>query len=152
MTAVEPYDPNGLLRKYKNIVLFSCKGSRSPMSLLGGGDYDGSVPYQSEHHGMIDSLDLLYSDTVTVVWEPAIVEPFKNADIEFADPPPGFIADNFEEQKETVASFCEKHKALTEDERAEIIQREYLLASLDDQGLVGRYSKWQVRLSVFVHS
>lgn len=43
MVAVEPYDPKAQLRKYKNIVLFSCKGERSPMSLLGGGDYDGSV-------------------------------------------------------------------------------------------------------------
>lgn len=72
------------------------------------------------------------------------MDPFENAPIKFADPPPNFIKENFHEQKETVAAFVEKHESLTDEERSEVMQRDYLLSALDDQGLVGRYSKWYV--------
>jgi len=49
------------LRNFKDVILFSVKGSRSTASLLSGGDYDG--------------------DTVTVIWDPAIVDPFEGKEV-----------------------------------------------------------------------
>ncbi|EXJ60846.1 hypothetical protein A1O7_04999 [Cladophialophora yegresii CBS 114405] len=47
------------LRNYKNVILFSTRGSRSTAALLSGGDYDG--------------------DRVTCVWDPRFTEPFCGA-------------------------------------------------------------------------
>lgn len=48
------------LRHYKNVILFSTQGETPLASLLSGGDYDG--------------------DTVSVIWDPKIVEHFHNVD------------------------------------------------------------------------
>ena len=49
------------LRNYKNVILFSIRGSRSTAALLSGGDFDG--------------------DTVTCIWDPRLVEHFRNTDM-----------------------------------------------------------------------
>lgn len=46
------------LRHYKNVILFPVKGKQPLAALLSGGDYDG--------------------DTVTVIWDPVIVQGFQN--------------------------------------------------------------------------
>ncbi|KAK5058516.1 hypothetical protein LTR84_010779 [Exophiala bonariae] len=48
------------LRNYKDVILFSTRGEIPLASLLSGGDYDG--------------------DTVTVIWDPKIIERFHNVD------------------------------------------------------------------------
>jgi hypothetical protein len=45
------------LRHFKNVIIFSTKGTASTASMLSGGDYDG--------------------DTVTTIWDPAIVQSFQ---------------------------------------------------------------------------
>lgn len=47
------------LRHYRNVIIFSTKGSQPLASMLSGGDYDG--------------------DTCWVCWDPTFVEPFENA-------------------------------------------------------------------------
>ena len=53
------------LRLYRDVIVFPSKGSVSLASKLSGGDYDG--------------------DEAWVCWDPAIVEPFRNAQV--SDPP-----------------------------------------------------------------
>ena len=49
------------LRHYKDVILFSTRGTTPTASLLSGGDYDG--------------------DTVTCIWDPKFVQHFRNADV-----------------------------------------------------------------------
>ncbi len=72
------------LNMYRDVVVFSKKGQRPLASLLSGGDYDG--------------------DTIRVFWEPALVEPFENADVSYADCP-ATVTEAFHQSKETVAEF-----------------------------------------------
>ncbi|KZV76675.1 hypothetical protein PENSPDRAFT_569324 [Peniophora sp. CONT] len=55
------------LRDYHDQIVFSTKGKQSLASLLAGGDYDG--------------------DRAVVIWDPEMVEPFRNASRTYATPP-----------------------------------------------------------------
>lgn len=56
-----------LFAHLSDVLVFSSLGTRSACSLLAGGDYDG--------------------DTILLITDQAIVEPFKSAGTEFVDPP-----------------------------------------------------------------
>ena len=120
------------LAHLKNCVVMSASSafcSRSPASFLGGGDYDG--------------------DTVTIYWDPALVEPFQNADEQFADVPEGFIDHNFEKEVVKVNEFIEALKQASADEEMVIAnQQRYLLGALEDDKSAGtcRFFHIQPRL------
>ncbi|KZT52835.1 hypothetical protein CALCODRAFT_520474 [Calocera cornea HHB12733] len=101
-----------------DVIVMSTQGDRSPASMLGGGDYDG--------------------DRATVVWEPRIVEPFKNADPRFADQPDGF-EDFLERDTTTVAEMIDKFQTLSIPERRLEIQK-YLLCDLKSDFQMQGYS------------
>ncbi|EIN08814.1 hypothetical protein PUNSTDRAFT_44349 [Punctularia strigosozonata HHB-11173 SS5] len=99
------------LHRYTNQIVISVKGDRSLASILAGGDYDG--------------------DKCFVTWDPAIVEPFKNAHLRYADPPDGF-EDAFEKNPISVA---ELEPASIRD------WQRYLLALDSHRDMVGIFSK-----------
>ena len=80
-------------------------------------------------------------DKVTVIWQPEIVEFFRNADPSFADPPKG-IQDKFVKNTETVDEFLRRvpsNSANTKTHTREI--QKYTLGALKDWSIVGKYSK-----------
>ncbi|KDQ11268.1 hypothetical protein BOTBODRAFT_177510 [Botryobasidium botryosum FD-172 SS1] len=108
------------LRPYTDVIVFPVQGDRSLASYLGGGDYDG--------------------DTVTVIWDPSIVDNFVNADPSFADPPSDLL-DDFERQTESVKDFEARTSGVEPSIRLTEIQK-YLLSALKDTVVVGTYSNW----------
>ncbi|KAH8119803.1 RNA dependent RNA polymerase-domain-containing protein [Phellopilus nigrolimitatus] len=105
------------LLSYKDVIVFSTKGPRSPASYLGGGDYDG--------------------DTVTIIAEPKIVDAFENSRI--VDPPSD-LRSGFEREIEEVSAFISR----VADLPALLKERELLkklLSGLSDSK-VGLYSKF----------
>ncbi|KAF8320916.1 hypothetical protein DL93DRAFT_2224612 [Clavulina sp. PMI_390] len=110
------------LREWPDVVLFSTKGARSPLSLLGGGDYDG--------------------DTVVVIFEPEIVNAFRNAPLLpnglcQGDPAPDFIEKYFDKSVQRLDQFLR-----VESDHGVILKilQKMLLAPLVNQNTVGMYS------------
>jgi hypothetical protein len=105
------------------VVIFSTKGVRSPLSLLGGGDYDG--------------------DTVIVIWEATIVDSFQNAPLDGnglcpGDLPEDFIQTNFDRSAERLSNCIDKLSA----DKGEVTKslQKWLLAPLVNESVVGQYS------------
>jgi RNA-dependent RNA polymerase len=105
------------------VVIFSTKGARSPLSLLGGGDYDG--------------------DTVIVIWEPEIVGSFNNAPLDRdglcqGDPPADFIEKNFDKSAQRLSNYINGMPA----DQGEVTRdlQKWLLAPLVNESVVGYYS------------
>jgi RNA-dependent RNA polymerase len=88
--------------------------------MLGGGDYDG--------------------DTAQIIWQPEIVEPFRNADPKYATAPKEIAADTKKEDL-PLRSFTDR-KLSPEECVKELTP--YLLAGLKDTSLVGVYSNWHI--------
>lgn len=121
LTAVDVQE----LHSYRDVIIFATVGSRSPLSLLGGGDYDG--------------------DTVTVIFEPTIVSAFvpeqQRADgLCSGDPPPGFVGENFEKASEIIQDFLATKQIGPDSPEALEKYRRVLLSSLQTDMMVGRYS------------
>ena len=91
--------------------------SRSPASMLGGGDYDG--------------------DTVQIIWEPSLVDSFRNADPAYADTPEDFIEENFEKELVTVREVLEKTEDLASEAGIGAMQR-FLLGGIEGDFLTGK--------------
>lgn len=101
------------------MVVFSTKGSRSALSWLGGGDYDG--------------------DTVIVIWDPELVGQFTNASECRGDPPDNFLQANFNREVRTVDEYTASLARMTPKEQEDEAKK-YLLAGLGGVALVGQYS------------
>ena len=89
------------LRQFYDVIFFSTKATRSPLSLLGGGDYDG--------------------DTCTLIWDPPIVESFNNTPLRDGglcdgDPPDDFLANNFLYTSANLADLCTGDQRTLEEE------------------------------------
>ncbi|KAJ2927622.1 hypothetical protein H1R20_g9471, partial [Candolleomyces eurysporus] len=104
-----------------DVIVLSTKGSRRAADWLAGGDYDG--------------------DKVLVVWQPELVEPFRNADERYADPPSDMDSRFFQKEVEWVSTFLAKSAGLPEIEKIQELQY-HLLAALRNTSLVGRYSNY----------
>ncbi|UZJ52203.1 hypothetical protein CBS101457_001523 [Exobasidium rhododendri] len=104
------------LSQYADVIIFSTKGDRPLADLLSGGDYDG--------------------DTVRVFWEPRLVKPFRNADID-ACKETITIDDAFDRETELVEHFL---KADT-DTREENLRRKIMkvMTVNDCRGHYGKY-------------
>lgn len=110
------------LRDWTDVVIFSTKGARSALSLLGGGDYDG--------------------DTVIIIWEPQIVDAFRNAPLDAnglcqGDPAPDFISTYFDKSVQRLDAFLQA--AHDEEETTRTLQKA-LLAPIVNGSVVGQYS------------
>ncbi|KAG7096864.1 hypothetical protein E1B28_004272 [Marasmius oreades] len=109
------------LRDMTGIIFFSTRGSRRAADFLGGGDYDG--------------------DKVLLIYDPSIVDDFKNADINFADPRMDIERDNFSKHTETVSQLLERAEPTEEQPLARVrALQQYLLGGLKNMSLVGEYS------------
>ncbi|TFK56389.1 hypothetical protein OE88DRAFT_1619977 [Heliocybe sulcata] len=109
------------LADYSDVLVVSTKGDRSLASYLGGGD------------------------TVMVVWDRDIVEPFRNARL--CVPEPDFIAKNFHRDIEQVSSFVNRTSNLPRSEAHSALIK-VLLQGMGDRK-VGIYSKYH---DIAVHS
>ncbi|KAF9268058.1 hypothetical protein L218DRAFT_892734 [Marasmius fiardii PR-910] len=109
------------LRDMTGIIFFSTRGPRRAADYLGGGDYDG--------------------DKALLIYDPSLVDGFKNADIKFADPRNDIERDNFSKHTETVSQLLERTKPTKEQPLARMhALQEYLLGGLENMSLVGEYS------------
>lgn len=89
---------------------------RSPASFLSGGDYDG--------------------DTATVIYEPALVEPFHNADEAIATTPLSFEEENFEKEFVKGTDFLSELKGEGDETMVRNYQH-FLLGSIQDDKTTG---------------
>ena len=126
------------LRQYTDVIIFSTQGERSLASMLGGGKsrihprkyVTESIPLAGDYDG----------DTVYAIWHPEFTEKFKNADPSFADEPPE-IQDAFVKNKETVGEFLNR-APLADPENHMKSALQFLLGTLKDVSVVGKYSNW----------
>ncbi|GAC71762.1 RNA-directed RNA polymerase QDE-1 [Moesziomyces antarcticus T-34] len=115
------------LSRFQDVVVFSTKGHTPLASLLSGGDYDG--------------------DLIRVFWEPRLVDPFKNADIKFAECP--FEMDKvFNRSEETVSEFVAQHNDKNKEERDRGLVERLVAGAFDPQvrglyGVMHLYAAWQ---------
>ncbi|KAI0701242.1 RNA dependent RNA polymerase-domain-containing protein [Cerioporus squamosus] len=109
------------LAEYTNVIVLPTVGPYSYASYLAGGDYDG--------------------DTCVCIYDPRIVEPFKNSEIFTA--PENFLKDNFEDQgkiQQVSALTSEMAQAADPDMRRQKLQ-EALLCGLITAP-IGQYSSF----------
>ncbi|KAJ7781151.1 RNA dependent RNA polymerase-domain-containing protein [Mycena metata] len=110
------------LRHFTDVIVLSVKGSRRAADYLSGGDYDG--------------------DKGLVIWQPELVDPFRNAPLRFSEEPPE-VAECFSPKNETVADFLQRTGPMTNAEQLREMQR-YLLSAIRDIAVVGKYSNWHI--------
>lgn len=94
--------------------------TRSPASFLSGGDYDG--------------------DTATVIFDPALVNPFRNADDGIAITRPTFEEENFEKELVKGTDFLAQLEGSDDATLARNYQH-FLLSSILDERTTGK-CKW----------
>ncbi|TFK55073.1 hypothetical protein OE88DRAFT_1732348 [Heliocybe sulcata] len=114
------------LRDYVDVIVFSIKDYRHLASKLGGGDYDG--------------------DKVVAIWQKDMVDPFKNADLKYLDPPAEIDA-WVKKNPMKVSDVLREKKTL--DDRLDA-QHNFLLMALKTPPLVGMYSMWHYQ-SAYVY-
>ncbi|KXN89661.1 putative RNA-dependent RNA polymerase SHL2 [Leucoagaricus sp. SymC.cos] len=108
------------LHYLKDVIVLSVKGPRRAADWLAGGDYDG--------------------DKAKLIWQPALVRDFRNADPHFADPPRD-LDSYFSINNERVGDFLDRVRPMSEEQQLQEMQK-FLLGSMKDQGEVGRYSSF----------
>ena len=105
----------------RNCIVMSANSdrcTRSPASILGGGDYDG--------------------DTVNVIWEPSLVDSFTNADLSHADLPDDFEAENFDKEVVKVEELVQAVELAGGDEgMLALNQQTFLLGAMMDDRSTG---------------
>lgn len=77
-------------------------------------------------------------DKCLVIFQPELVEPFKNAPVEFSEEPKG-IHENFIKENENVSDFLERTSTMTPVEKMYAYQ-DVVLSPLRDTSVVGQYS------------
>jgi hypothetical protein len=108
------------LRHLKDCIVMSASPGecqQSPASFLAGGDYDG--------------------DTATIIFDPALVEPFVQADDYIANIPPNFEEENFEKELIKGDQFLERLAGLGEEAMIMNYQT-FLLGALLDAKITGQ--------------
>lgn len=103
------------LRHLTDCIVMSASSSgcrQSPASFLAGGDYDG--------------------DTATVIFDPALVDPFVQAEDCIANTPEGFEEENFEKELVTGDHFLDRLSGADEDTLIRNYQTFLLGAVMDD--------------------
>lgn len=111
------------LRNITNVIVLPVKGPRRAADYLAGGDMDG--------------------DKGLVIWQPELVDPFVNAPLSFSEEPPE-VAACFKEKNATVREFLERTAGMTPGQRLLEMQKQYLLSSIRDRAVVGKYSNWHI--------
>ncbi|KAF9485277.1 hypothetical protein BDN70DRAFT_627571 [Pholiota conissans] len=106
------------LYHYTDVIVLSTKGNRRAADFLSGGDYDG--------------------DKGTYIWQPELVEPFKNAPLHFSEPPAD-IKKYFARENEEAKVFHEKTKNISPEYKIRQFQL-HLLGAIRDPSIVGKYS------------
>jgi hypothetical protein len=92
--------------------------TQSPASFLAGGDYDG--------------------DTATIIWDPALVEPFIQAPDDIANVPSGFESENFEKELVQGSDFLRALSRTKANEEDTISSYQvFLLGAVSDEPLAG---------------
>ena len=77
-----------------------------------------------------------------LIWQPDIVHAFRGCTERCAaDPPEGFIEENFNKENESVVDFYNRVEPFSDKGKEQAYQH-FLLASLSDTSLVGTYSSW----------
>ncbi|KAF7332082.1 RNA-dependent RNA polymerase [Mycena kentingensis (nom. inval.)] len=109
-------------RNMTDVIILSTKGNRRAADFLAGGDYDG--------------------DKGLLIWEPEIVNNFRNAPLDFSVEPES-VAASFSPQNETVAEFLGRTEPLSAEEKLREKQK-YLLSAVRDIAVVGKYSNWHL--------
>jgi hypothetical protein len=78
-------------------------------------------------------------DRVTCIWQPNLVEPFKNAHAQYMDPPTG-LYDHFHMKNETVQDYLQRVPQTSPVSHQIQEMQTVLMAPLSGQYVVGTYS------------
>ncbi|KAF9652836.1 hypothetical protein BDM02DRAFT_3108435 [Thelephora ganbajun] len=115
--AVDKY--HDTYKQYRDVIVCSVKGEQSLASKLAGGDYDG--------------------DTAMLTWKPEIISAFQQPRLNAV--PQGFLAENFDQQLESLDSFSAKISAMGEAEAEREMHRVFV-ESLQYETRTGIYSNF----------
>lgn len=126
------------------MIILSVKGSRRAADWLAGGKFHYSVVLVVSHQHSKGDYD---GDRVKLIWQPELVTEFRNAKESFADPPSD-LDSKFEVENLRVEEFLSELKDCSDDIKINKIQK-YLLGTLKDFSLVGRYSNFH-EISVYM--
>ncbi|KAG8821045.1 hypothetical protein FRC18_011525 [Serendipita sp. 400] len=117
-----------LLADFQGIIFCSVKGELPLAAICAGGDYDG--------------------DEAMIIWEPSIVQPFKNAPLHFREPPAGF-KDNFDKVTTPVNLVYQECGQLSEPEYSTKIAQ-HLLGSVGEGDSFSIYNSfWNMSVCKF---
>lgn len=117
------------------MVVLSTKGSRRAADLLSGGLNLNSSWFVLYLTRMIGDYD---GDKGLVIFQPEVVEAFKESPLHYSEPPPD-IKSYFKRENEEVSTFLVRVAPLDEAFKIHKLQ-EYLLGSIRDTSVVGKYS------------
>lgn len=130
-----------ILQNYTDVIVCSIKGRRRFIDYLAGGKSPKGLFSQilTTRAGDYDG------DTAIAVWEPRLVEPFRNANDDISVEPdavkPDAPSSCFHSTKETVSDFVNNTGSMDPEERTMKLQT-YLLRSVSAASLTGKYSTW----------
>ena len=121
------------------MIVLSTKGSRRAADFLSGGPIFTLTGSFFPLTSLIGDYD---GDKGLVIFQPEVVEAFKEPPLHFSEPPPNsFIDKHFERDKEDVATFLAQ--VASWDDASKIYKlQEYLLGAVRDASVVGKYSNF----------
>lgn len=119
------------------MIILSSKGKRRAADWLAGGkalvpEYIATSDRIPAHLGDYDG------DKAIIIWQPELVQPFKNAPDRYADEPAN-ISEYFEQEIEQVSSFRQRIEGLKDVAKIHELQH-YLLGAIRIRSVVGQYS------------
>ena len=130
-----------ILKNYTDVIVCSIKGSRRFIDYLAGGKFLKGLFLQvlTTCAGDYDG------DTAIAIWEPQLIEPFRNANDDISVEPDAVKPDKpsscFHSTKETVSDLVNNMGNMDPEERTMKLQS-YLLRSVSVASLTGKYSTW----------
>ncbi|PVG00656.1 hypothetical protein CPB86DRAFT_782489 [Serendipita vermifera] len=120
------------LSQYVDILLMPIQGKRSLASMLSGGDYDG--------------------DAVVVIWQPEILDNWKDPDPSFAERPDGF-ENLLKKEEHKISSILSKfpgYKSDQQEKEALVMEIQgSIVAGLKMKQYIGLYSDWHDKAVAF---
>ena len=129
------------LRNFTGIIFFSTKGTRRAADFLGGGRSRLYSQTRQISYCATVAIGDYDGDKALLIYDPLIVDSFKNADIKFADPRNDIERDYFQKPTQKLSELLEKASPTVEQPLAcTRALQEYLLAGLKEVSLVGQYS------------
>lgn len=101
-----------------------------------------SLKHYADHANPLSSGDY-DGDKALLLWDPALVVPFRNADLKYADEPQE-AKDAFEQSIKVVSEFLEETKDVSREDKIRLIQS-YTLSEIVTASKIGIYNQFYLQ-------